>query len=81
LRSARLVRIVLTVATMALVMSQDASAQTFRTDDPVIRQMWTLGMEESQTEDLAQILTDFIGPRLAGSTNLEAAADWALSKY
>jgi len=38
-------------------------------------------MEESQTEDLAQILTDFIGPRLAGSTNLEAAADWALSKY
>jgi carboxypeptidase Q len=76
-----LARIILTVAAMALAMSQDASAQTFRTDDPVIRQMWTLGMEQSQTEALAQILTDFIGPRLAGSANLEAAVDWALSKY
>jgi len=66
---------------MVLVTSQDASAQTFRVDDPVIRQMWTVGMEQSQTENLAQILTDFIGPRLAGSPNLDAAGDWALGKY
>ena len=64
-----------------LLMSQAGSAQPIRTDDPVIRQMWTLGMEQSQTEELAQILTDFIGPRLAGSRNLDAAADWALSKF
>jgi hypothetical protein len=56
-------------------------AQTFRNDDPVIRQMWALGMEQSQTEDLAQYLTDFIGPRLAGSPNLDAAAEWALAKF
>jgi len=81
MRSARIACTLLAVATMPLVMSRDVSAQTFRTDDPVIRQMWTLGMERSQTEDLAQILTDFIGPRLAGSPNLDAAADWALGKF
>ena len=81
MRPARSARIVLTVAAMALVMSQDISAQTFRTDDPVIRQMWAEGMEQSQTEELAQVLMDFIGPRLAGSPNLDAAGDWALSKF
>ncbi len=81
MKSVRLPRIVLTVAAMSLTLIQVASAQSIRTDDPVIRQMWTLGMEESQTEDLAQVLTDFIGPRLAGSHELEAAADWALSKF
>jgi len=58
-----------------------ASAQTFRSDDPVMHQLWMLGMEQSQTKDLAQYLTDFIGPRLAGSTNLQAAQDWAVSKF
>lgn len=81
MRSARIVRIALTVAAMALAFGQAVSAQTFRTDDLVIRQMWTLGMEESQTEELAQFLTDFIGPRLAGSPGLDAAAEWALGKY
>jgi hypothetical protein len=68
-------------AAAALATVQPATSQAFRNDDPVIRQMWTLGMEQSQTEDLAQYLTDFIGPRLAGSPNLDAAADWALAKY
>lgn len=81
MRSARLARIALTVVAMALALGQNVSAQTFRTDDPVIRQMWTLGMEESQTKELAQYLTDYIGPRLAGSPNLDAAAEWALRKY
>lgn len=81
MRSARSFPIILTLAAMAPAMSRDGSAQTFRNDDPVIRQMWTVGMEGSQTEDLAQILTDFIGPRLAGSPNLDAAADWALAKF
>ena len=81
MKSVRLPRIVLTVAAMSLTLIQVASAQRIRTDDPVIRQMWTLGMEESQTEDLAQVLTDFIGPRLAGSHELDAAADWAVDKF
>ena len=38
-------------------------SQTFTTDDPVLRQMWTEGMENSQTHSLAQALFDEIGPR------------------
>jgi carboxypeptidase Q len=81
MRSARYGRIVLSLAAVVLIWSQGATAQTFRVDDPVIRQMWTEGMEQSQVESLAQILTDYIGPRLAGSPNLDAAGDWALGKF
>jgi carboxypeptidase Q len=56
-------------------------AQTFRTDDPVIRAMWNAGIENSQTETLAQVLMDSIGPRLAGSPELAAAQDWLVRMY
>ena len=56
-------------------------AQHFPTDDPTIRQIWTAGMEESQTEDLMHMLTDVIGPRLAGSPGLEASQEWLLETY
>ena len=81
MRSARFGRIVFSLAATVLAWGQGASAQTFRVDDPVIRRMWTEGMEQSQVEGLAQVLTDYIGPRLAGSPNLDAAGDWALSKF
>lgn len=58
-----------------------AQAQTFRTDDPVIRSMWEVGMENSQTETLAQVLLDSIGPRLAGSPELVSAQDWLVELY
>jgi hypothetical protein len=56
-------------------------AQGFTTDDPVIRQMWVAGMEESQTEALAQVLMDSIGPRWSGTPNLTAAENWLLRTY
>ncbi len=56
-------------------------SQTFRTDDPVLRQMWVEGMENSQTEEMAQVLMDSIGPRLSGSPGFDAAADWLVSVY
>jgi hypothetical protein len=43
--------------------------------------MWSVGMERSQVEDLAQVLLDSIGPRLAGSPELEAAQDWLVDVY
>jgi hypothetical protein len=62
--------------------AQEATAQTFPTDDPVIRQMWDEGMGEgSQIYDLAQTLLDSIGPRLTGTPGYEAAARWIESKY
>ena len=68
---------------VSLAMGGNAvNAQTFPTDDPVIRQMWQEGMEEgSQVFDLAQALLDSIGPRLTGSPGFNAAGDWLVSKY
>ena len=71
----------LLAALALLVLALPAQAQHCPTDDPVIRQMWTEGMENSQTEPLAHHLIDVIGPRLAGSPGLEAAQDWLLETY
>ncbi len=58
-----------------------APAQTFRSDDPVLQRMWVEGMEHSQTERLAQVLMDSIGPRLSGSPGFHAAVDWLVGTY
>ncbi len=78
MRSAALV---VTVAVCLAATASFASAQTFPTDDPVIRKIWEEGMERSQTEKLAQTLMDSIGPRLAGSPEFDAAGDWLLAVY
>ena len=68
---------------LALVTSAfgTARAQTFATDDPVLRAIWREGMESSHAERLAQALLDSIGPRLTGSPGHEAANDWAVEVY
>jgi hypothetical protein len=71
----------LVLAAAALIAPAPARAQTFPTDDAVIQQMWQVGMEQSQTEELAHYLMDYIGPRLAGSENLAAAQEWLLETY
>ncbi len=58
-----------------------ATAQTFPTQDPVIRRMWDVGIVNSQTEQLAHVLMDRIGPRLAGTPGLAAAQDWLVELY
>ncbi len=58
-----------------------AFAQTFRTDDPVIRRIWSEGMGQSQAPRLAQVLMDSIGPRLSGTPNYQAAVDWLTRTY
>jgi carboxypeptidase Q len=68
-------------SSFSLSSATSASAQTYPTDDPVIKQMWELGVENSQTRELAHELVDVIGPRLAGSSNLLAAQDWMVQKY
>src|ERR1051325_7438947 len=57
------------------------NAQPFRTTDPVIRRMWQVGMEQSQTERLAQVLLDSIGPRLSGSPGYTSAGEWLERTY
>ncbi|HEY5021110.1 MAG TPA: M28 family peptidase [Gemmatimonadaceae bacterium] len=50
-------------------------------DDPVLSRLQTLGIDSSQTENLAQALMDSIGPRLAGSASFAAASDWLMRHY
>lgn len=56
-------------------------SQTFHSADSVIRNMWKVGMEQSQLEPLAQVLVDSIGPRLSGSPGFQSAVDWLEGKY
>ncbi len=58
------------------------AAQTFPTNDAVLRRMWDEGMTaKSQIATLAQVLTDSIGPRLSGSPAFQSAADWVAARY
>ncbi|MHB1298370.1 MAG: hypothetical protein ACYC0B_07565 [Gemmatimonadaceae bacterium] len=54
---------------------------TFPTDDPVIKRIWSIGMDSSMTEKLGQVLLDSIGPRLTGSPGYASASDWVESQY
>ncbi len=58
-----------------------APAQTFPTDDPTIKRIWSLGMDSSHTYQLSQALFDSLGPRLMGAPNLKAAQDWLVKMY
>ena len=79
---ARSLTVPLTVALATLIATQNASTQTFPTEDPVIKAIWEQGMEEeSQIERLAQVLLDSIGPRLSGSPGQRSAIDWAVRMY
>ena len=72
-------RLLVCVSLIALPAS--LTAQTFRSADSVIRKMWQVGMEQSQTEKLAQVLADSIGPRLSGSPGFQSAVDWIERTY
>jgi hypothetical protein len=75
-------KLAMALAALGLMLLETSGrAQTFRSDDPVIRAMWTEGIERSQTERLAQVLLDSIGPRLSGTPNYHAAVDWLLATY
>src|SRR5687767_14992517 len=54
---------------------------SFPTDDPVIKRIWSVGMDSSRTKQLAQVLLDSIGPRLTGSPGMSSASDWVIRQY
>ena len=65
----------------AAAVSQAAAAQTFATSDPVLRRIWTLGMDSSRTWPLAQALLDSIGPRLTGTPQQKSGNEWLVRTY
>ena len=55
-----------------------ALAQTWAVEDPVLRNIWNVGTNQSQVMRIAQTLLDSIGPRLTGTPGYDRAADWAV---
>src|SRR5918992_5530191 len=68
-------------APLAAALAAPSAAQTFPTDDAVLRLIWALGMDSSQTYRLAQVLLDSIGPRLTGTPGIRAGNDWLVKTY
>ena len=68
-------------ASLVLAVVPAASAQTFTTDEPVLRRIWTLGMDSSRVQPLAQTLLDSVGPRLTGTPGIESASRWVMAQY
>ena len=73
----------LTRLTLGLTVAATAplAGQTFPVDNPVLRQIWSQGMDSSQAWPLAQALFDSIGPRLTGSPGLRAGQQWLRAMY
>ena len=57
------------------------SAQSSAGDDAVLKRIWTIGMDSSQTMRLSQVLFDSVGPRLTGTPNARGANDWLVRTY
>src|SRR5687768_17321678 len=70
-----------TAVALVAAFTTPSAAQTFPTDDPVLRRIWALGMDSSQTYRLAQVLLDSIGPRLTGTPGMRAGNEWLLKTY
>jgi carboxypeptidase Q len=71
-------------ASAALLLSAShhaLGAQGFPTDDPVLKRIWSIGMDSSQTMQLASTLMDSLGPRLAASPDQRRAQDWLVNTY
>lgn len=68
------------VAAMSAVVSP-LGAQDLTIDDPIVESIYAEGIEQSQLEPLGQALLDSIGPRLAGTPQYDAAANWLIANY
>ena len=71
----------LVMLTVLVAPASSAWAQSFPSDDPIIKQIWAMGMDSSQVGALAQVLDDSIGPRLTGSPGMKAGNDWLVATY
>ena len=68
-------------AAVTAIVGTSLGAQTFPTDDPVIKRIYAIGMDSSRLEYEAHVLFDSLGPRLMGTSNLKRAQDWLVSTY
>jgi carboxypeptidase Q len=63
------------------VNARTSRAQDHTVADPVVRAITEEGRERSGLEPMARALLDSIGPRLAGTPEYDAAAEWVADRY
>lgn len=73
-------RTLLTVVAVA-GLTLPLTAQSFPVEDPVLKRIWSIGMDSSESYRLAQALLDSVGPRLTASPGHRAGNEWLVSKY
>lgn len=76
----RLSRLAL-AAVLCAAAARSVTAQTFPTEDPVIKRLYSLGMDSTHLFTEAHSLFDSLGPRLMGAPNTKAAQDWLVKMY
>lgn len=69
------------VAALALVAAPLAAQQSWTVDTTGAGRLIDEGMNRSQVMTALRILSDSIGPRLAGSSNYEKAVQWAQTRF
>ncbi|MGB7211300.1 MAG: M28 family peptidase [Gemmatimonadales bacterium] len=69
------------VLATALILPAAAMAQGSATTEPVLKRIWSIGMDSSWTEPLSHALFDSLGPRLTGSPDQHRANDWLVRMY
>src|SRR5690606_33112221 len=60
------------------------SARYVRTtppSDPTVQRLWDEGLQRGQVMELAQVLLDSIGPRLANADRFGAGQRWLIGRY
>jgi carboxypeptidase Q len=57
------------------------AAQSFPSEDPVLKRLYSVGIDSSQVYELAQPLLDSIGPRLTGSPAIRSGNEWLVARY
>jgi hypothetical protein len=69
---------------LAIILGTSARAQStpsLPTDDPVLKRIWSIGMDSSRVERFAGTLLDSIGPRLTGTRIQRDAQKWLVAQY
>ncbi|HYV99577.1 MAG TPA: M28 family peptidase [Gemmatimonadaceae bacterium] len=75
------IRTLVSAAVALSLLSAGSGAQTFPTNDPVLKKIWDIGMNQSKAQEMGQVMFDSIGPRLVGSPGIKSASDWVIKTY
>ncbi|HEY7767885.1 M20/M25/M40 family metallo-hydrolase [Longimicrobium sp.] len=78
---ARIRHAVLAAVVLAATPLASTAQESWTSNDPVLRAIWSEGMERSHLAPMAQVLMDSIGPRLTGSPGQLAAHEWAAAQF